>query len=178
VYHLEIRKFPKRVQRYNLDGPDVGAIVIPWVQDRVVDLGEQKWSPHTATITIFEGAEVSPDLMSLGRGWHTVERECQDVTGRVLAEARAAVAAGETGDAAAATGAVSDGLAPAGAGAAAPATTSASSDPLALGVELGALLGPDPTGLLAAWRAVAARSSGLTPSETLALAERDLASDG
>ena len=47
-------------------------------------------------------------------------------------------------------------------------------DELALGVELAALLGPDASRLLAAWREVAARASGLSPSESLALAERQL----
>jgi hypothetical protein len=50
----------------------------------------------------------------------------------------------------------------------------AAGDPLALGVELAGLLGADPARLLAAWRGVAARSSGLAPSESLALAEREL----
>jgi hypothetical protein len=47
-------------------------------------------------------------------------------------------------------------------------------DQLGIGVELAALLGPDATRLLAAWREVAARASGLSPSESLALAERQL----
>jgi hypothetical protein len=52
-------------------------------------------------------------------------------------------------------------------------------DPLALGVQLASLLGEDPAALLAAWREVAARASGLAPSESLALAERELrAGDG
>jgi hypothetical protein len=44
-----------------------------------------------------------------------------------------------------------------------------------LGVQLGGLLGGDPVSLLAAWRELAGRSSGLAPSESLALAERELA---
>ena len=52
------------------------------------------------------------------------------------------------------------------------------SDELALGVELAALLGPDALRLLAAWRDVAVRASGLSPSESLALAERQLQDRG
>lgn len=177
MYHLELRKFPKRVQRYNLSGSEVGEIVIPWVQERAVELGEQRWSPHTATITIFEGAEVPPDLISLGRGWHTVERECEDVTDRVIAEARAAVASGQTGSAARPPGAPPAAQQSASSDDAGSAASGASGDALALAVELGALLGDDAARLLAAWRAVAARSNGLTPSESLALAERQLASE-
>jgi hypothetical protein len=47
-------------------------------------------------------------------------------------------------------------------------------DPVALGVQLAALLGPDPMGLLEAWRQAAAASPGLPPSDSLALAERAL----
>jgi hypothetical protein len=170
VYHLELRQFPKRVQRFNLDGPAVGAIVLPWVQERVIELGEQKWSAHQATITILEGPEVPLDRVSMGRGWPAVERVSEDVTDRVLAEARHAIATGAAG-----TGAVAWGEAAAlGATPHAPAGAGGA-DALSLGVELAALLGSEPSRLLAAWRSVAARASGLTPSESLALAERELA---
>jgi hypothetical protein len=42
--------------------------------------------------------------------------------------------------------------------------------------ELRSLLGPDPDALLAAWRLAARRRSELSPSESLALAERTLRS--
>jgi hypothetical protein len=182
VYHLELRQFPKRVQRFNLDGPAVGAIVLPWVQERVVELGEHKWSPHQATITILEGPEVPLDRVSLGRGWAAAERVSQDVTQRVLAEARHALATGAAGTGAAGTGAVAGTGTPggeaAGLGEIPPAPAVAGgADALTVGVELAALLGGEPARLLAAWRAVAARSSGLAPSESLALAERELAQE-
>jgi hypothetical protein len=183
VYHLELRQFPKRVHRFNLDGPAVGAIVLPWVQEHVVELGEQKWSPHQAEITILEGPEVPLDRMSMGRGWGAAERVSEDVTQRVLAEARQAIATGAAGTEAArppqapapGTGAGTE-EAPAGAGQAQPASAAGGgADPLTVGLELAALLGSEPSRLLAAWRSVAARSSGLAPSESLALAERELA---
>ncbi len=161
MYHLELRQFPKRVQRYNLSGTEVGAIVIPWVQDRAVELGEQRWSPHTATLTIFEGPEIELGNVSLGRGWRAVERRCEDVTDRVVAEARTAIASG-----------------PSRGGAGDAADADAAGDPLALGVELGALLGDQPARLLAAWRSVVAESAGLSPSEALSRAERNLGRDG
>jgi hypothetical protein len=174
VYHLELRQFPKRVQRFNLDGPAIGAIVLPWVQERGIELGEQKWSPHQATITILEGPEVSLDRVSMGRGWRAAERVSQDVTQRVLAEARHAIATGAVG-----TGALAGTGAPGGAaglGETPPGPAAVGgADALTVGVELAALLGGEPSRLLAAWRAVAARSSGLAPSESLALAERELA---
>ena len=52
------------------------------------------------------------------------------------------------------------------------------SDPLALGVQIASLLGQSPAALLEAWRAAAAGSPGLAPSDSLALAERTLRARG
>jgi hypothetical protein len=185
MYHLELRQFPKKLNRYNLSGQQVGTIVIPWVQERIVELGEQKWSPHSATLTLYEAPEIAIEGISLARGWRTVERTGEDVTERVLAEARQAVASGAAGAdspavrPAASTAAAAEPAADAGSGAALsgsqPAPHASEPDPIALGVQLGSLLGNDAAALLDAWRSVAARSSGLAPSESLALAEREIA---
>ncbi len=170
VYHLELRKFPRTANSFNMTGPEVGAIVIPWVQERVVEMGDQKWSPHEAEITILEGPEIPLGELSMGRGWRTAVRESKDVTRRILDEARQALADGTAeGGAQGGTGGAST------AAVRADSAASATGDQLALGVELGRLLGGDPVRLLSAWRAVAARSSGLAPSESLALAEREVA---
>ncbi|MGO9488990.1 MAG: hypothetical protein ACLQBB_08205 [Solirubrobacteraceae bacterium] len=164
VYHVELRKFPRTVNRFNASGPEVGAIVIPWVQERVFELDDQKWAPWESSITIIEGPEIPLNELSIGRGWRTAMREGEDVTERILTEATEALAAGSTGSGAAAS-------------AASPAPAASSDgDQLAVGVELAGLLGADAMRLLQAWRLVAARSSGLAPSESLALAERELAS--
>jgi hypothetical protein len=93
----------------------------------------------------------------MGRGWRAAQRESQDVTERVLAAARQAATV------------------PAQPPAERPPDAALPADPLVLGVQLAALLGDDPARLLAAWRAVVTRSSGLAPSESLALAEREVA---
>jgi hypothetical protein len=163
-YHIELRQFPRSFTRFNLTGPEIGTIALTWAQERMLTIDSEKWSPAQATIIILEGPSIPIERLSMGRGWPTALREGEDVTERVLAEAREAL---RTPAAAAA---------PNGAPAT-PMTASAlpGADPLALGVELGGLLGAEPSRLLAAWRAVAARSSGLAPSESLALAERELA---
>jgi hypothetical protein len=160
MYHVELRQFPHNVNRFNLDARELGPIVVPWVREKAVDLGERKWSPHQARLTILEGPRLAVEDLSMGRGWRAAQRESEDVTERILDEARAAM------DAAAA------------AAAAAPSAPAALSDPLALGVALASLLGSDPAGLLSAWREVAARAPGLSPSESLALAERELGPSG
>jgi hypothetical protein len=214
-YHLEIRDFPRNVNRFNMSGTEIGTVLLAWAQERVFELGDQKWNPQTAELTVLEGPEIPISGLSMGRGWPTALREGQDVTARVLAEAREAIvdgsvarmaqaqeaaapaAAGPAEALAAGLGdeplvrareqAVPEPEIPAGpdevpaaaldegAGEAALAAVEAPEvDQLALGVELAAVLGPDAARLLAAWREVAGRASGLAPSESLALAERQL----
>jgi hypothetical protein len=158
MYHVEVRQFPKRVHRFNLEGSELGTIVLPWVQEKIVELGEQKWSPHQATITILEGPGVPLEKMSLSRGWRAAERECADVTERVLAEARTHVAS--------LAGSEKPGAADDGGG--------QTRDALGLAVQIGALLGPDATRLLEAWVDARSGEPGLSPSEALARAEQEL----
>lgn len=156
VYHVELRHFPRSVNRFNLSGTEVGAIVLPWVQEKHFEFGEQKWNPHEAKLTILQGPQLPVQRLAMGRGWRAALRESQDVTERVIAEATEAL-----GDAVPAPlmmprpadSASLDGTA---------------GDPLVL-------LGAEPAALLARWHAVVARTSGLKPSESLALAEGELA---
>jgi hypothetical protein len=96
----------------------------------------------------------------MGRGWRTAQQRSENVTDRVLAEAMPPQPTPEPKPTA---------LAPSG--------VAPLSDPLAVGVQIAALLGPDAARLLEAWRVAAAQSPGLSPSETLALAERSLGGD-
>jgi hypothetical protein len=171
IYHLELRHFPHSACRFNLSEQELRAVLEPWAAERIVEFGERKWSPHQAKLTIIEGPQLEIEQLSMGRGWRTAQREGRDVTGRLLAQAGEAVADASTQ--AAAQGPPSDGG----------ALADPLADPLVLGVladlrSVASLLGADPAGLLAAWRAVAARQPGLAPSETLALAERDIATGG
>jgi hypothetical protein len=178
VYHLGLRHFPRNTTRFNLGGVEIGAIALPWVQEKFIELEDEKWSPHEATLTIIEGPLIPIEGISMGRGWRTALREGEDVTERVLAEARQALS----------DGTVTPTPPPGHNGppvfAQEPAVESTErpveppADPLALGVELAGLLGPEAPALLGAWREVVARSSGLAPSESLALAERELRSAG
>jgi hypothetical protein len=190
MYHVELRHFPHSAWRFNLSDQDLRAVVEPWIREQAVDFGERKWSPHLARLTILEGPKLEVQQISMGRGWRTAQRQSEDVTERVLTSARDALRqlAGGGGvgpasvpapGASAATGAGEEAT-----GGATPtsaivdptvaAGTGPMNDPVALGVQLAALLGPDAMGLLEAWRAAAAASPGLPPSDTLALAERAL----
>jgi hypothetical protein len=164
MYHLELRHFPHSAWRFNLSEQELAAIVQPWVREQVIDVGERKWSPHLAKLTILQGPTLDVAQLSMGRGWRSAQRHSQDVTERVLDAAK------EDMQVAPLTGLAATHLAPAG-----PACSGGVADSVALGVQLAALLGPDPIRLLQAWQAAAAGSPGLAPSDSLALAERAIA---
>jgi hypothetical protein len=164
MYHVELRQFPHNLCRFNLTEQDLRALLAPWVLEKPLELGERKWSPHQAKLTVLEGPRLELQQLSMGRGWRAAQRAGEDVTARVIAaaEARGAAPAAEPAQAAEQT-------------ASAPlADVPQLADPLALGVQLASLLGGDPARLLAAWRQASAENPGLSPSETLALAEEAL----
>jgi hypothetical protein len=153
MFHIELRQFPHSAWRFNLSQQELSAVLEPWLLERAVEVGERKWSPHTAKITILEGPKLEVAQLSMGRGWRAAQRQSEDVTERMLA------AGGES-------------PAPAQAAPAAVAVP----EPVEPG--LAALLGPNATALLDVWRAVVAASPGLAPSESLARAERAIGSAG
>jgi hypothetical protein len=181
MYHLELRQFPHNLCRFNLAEQQLRAVLVPWVREQPLELGERKWSPHQAKLTVLEGPRLEVQQLSMGRGWRAAQRESEEVTERVIAATLQALGA-ETAQAppvpaaqtplAAGPSALS--AHPRGAATDAPAL----GDPLALGVQLASLLGADPAGLLAAWRQAAASAPDCSPSETLALAEELLRSPG
>jgi hypothetical protein len=186
TYHVELRDFPRTLTRFNQSGQQLGAIVLPWVENRIVEMDDDKWAPWQSTITIVEGPPIPLGGLSMGRGWKTALREGTDVTDRVLAEARQAIADGSASPQAAAPDGAPPAVAPdepavdypsmAPAHQTAPAGVPAGSaeDAVATDPGMADLLGSEPERLLAAWRAVVARTGGLAPSESLALAEREL----
>ena len=169
VHHVEIRQFPHNAWRFNLTDADLPPILFSWVREQAVDFGERKWSPHTASLTILDGPALAMEQLKMGRGWQAAQRHGEDVTERLLEWAREADAKATEARGALQTGARDLALA-SGGGAA------VLSDPPALGVQIAALLGAEPSGLLEAWRSAAAGSPGLAPSEALAQAERALVS--
>jgi hypothetical protein len=152
MHHIELRQFPHNVCRFNLSAEELNAVVEPWARGEWVEMGERKWSPHQARLTVLEGARIPMEQLSMGRGWRAAQRQSEDVTERVLEAVRAA-------DSVAAR---------VGAQAASPDVRDAGD---ALGRELLPLLGEGAASLLEAWRLLAARSPERRPSECLAAAE-------
>jgi hypothetical protein len=170
MFHIELRQFPHNHSRFNMSEAELRAILEPWVRETAVELGERKWSPHTARLTILEGPQLDVQELSMGRGWRAAQRQSVEVTEQLLARAKEAANAADAAARDAAPAAVSAPIPlPASSTSAAELT-----DPLAFGVQLASLLGRDPARLLAAWRDVAARSRELSPSDALAIAEREL----
>jgi hypothetical protein len=156
MYHLELRQFPHNTCRFNLTEQELRMVLEPWVREKFVEVGERKWSPHQAKLTILEGPRLEVQQLSMGRGWRAAQRQSEDVTERLLAQASQADGATARAGNAAATGSPAPGG--------------------GLAEQLLPLLGADPAALLAAWRLAAERRPELTPSESLTLAEETLCS--
>ncbi len=173
MFHVELRQFPHNTCAFNLDEDELyEKLVGPWSREEWVALGERKWSPHRAKLTVLEGPHLELVDLSMGRGWRNAEHLGKDVTEAVLADA---LAKRDAEDAAAPSNAASaEGATASSAPAGSPVQPSPSpaGPPAPAGLER--LLGEDPDALLAAWRLAAERRPDLAPSEALALAEKTL----
>ncbi|HEV3318963.1 MAG TPA: hypothetical protein VG053_04410 [Solirubrobacteraceae bacterium] len=151
MFHVELRQFPHNACAFNLTDAELSQIVEPWSRDEWIELGERKWSPHQARLTVLEGPHLPIEDLAMGRGWRNAQHQSQDVTERVIAQALASAPA-------------------------APASGGTVAVPRSPDTELQPLLGSDPGVLLQAWRLAAERRPELSPSESLALAESTLSS--
>jgi hypothetical protein len=89
VFHLELRQFPHLARAFNLSREELDSrFARPWVSGEVIDYQEQHWAPDRARLTIYEGPELRPDQIGMGRGWPTVGKTSNEVTETVLAEAQ------------------------------------------------------------------------------------------
>jgi 2-iminobutanoate/2-iminopropanoate deaminase len=85
VYHLELRQFPHNLCRFNLGAEELYATVLaPWRADRLFELGELKWDPRRARLTVLEGPRLPPGQLTMGRGWSVARRQSNDVTAQLL----------------------------------------------------------------------------------------------
>jgi hypothetical protein len=100
MFHIELRQFPHVAREFNVSAEKLERVVRPWVEGNVVEMGERKWAPERARLTIYEGPQLRPDEIGMGRGWSNATRSGQDVTDRVLEEAQGGGAArpGELAD--------------------------------------------------------------------------------
>jgi hypothetical protein len=169
VYHLELRKFPHAVCRFNQSEQQLREIVLPWVREQWVDTGERKWNVNEAKLTILEGPHLSMPELAMGRGWRNAQRRSEDVTARVLAAARSGVSAAGARPAAATTGGAPNAHAEhAGGVEGGDAQLLADS----LGLQLLGLLDAGPVTLARVWQLASERLQQPSAAGALALAER------
>jgi hypothetical protein len=158
--------------RFNLSAQELRSVVLePWSQERWVEFGERKWSPHQATLTVLEGPRIPFGQLTMGRGWRTAERQSREVTEELLA-----AIAREPGPSPAvvAEGAPRAGTSDAPSDVAGEAPR-ADPDALAtdsLGLELLSHIGSERAPLRRAWELAGELHPGSPASATLALAER------
>lgn len=88
MFHVELRQFPHNACSFNLTEAELARIVEPWAREQWVELGERKWNPHQARLTVLEGPQLPLEELQMGRGWRNALRHCTEVTERVLAQAR------------------------------------------------------------------------------------------
>jgi hypothetical protein len=88
MFHLELRQFPHVARVFNLSREELDArFARPWVSGTVIQHDDRRWAPERARLTVYEGPEMRPDEIGMGRGWSTVGKTSLEVTETVLAEA-------------------------------------------------------------------------------------------
>jgi hypothetical protein len=175
VYHLELRQFPHNLCRFNLTEQELRAVVEPWAREQWVQLGERRWSPHQARLTVLEGPRIPVGQLTMGRGWRSAQRHCEEVTDRVLTAAKivdVGTSASAAEDISAAGASSAAGVSSAAKNASAELALQADS----LGLELLSQLEEAPAPLSRAWQLARSRFPERAASECLALAEQAIRS--
>lgn len=87
MFHVQLRQFPNVARAFNLSREELDArILAPWAAGESVQWEDRRWSPERAKLTIYEGPQLRPDEIGLGRGWANATRSGEDVTARLLTE--------------------------------------------------------------------------------------------
>ncbi len=88
MFHVEISAGYRHARVFNLNREDVAAKVIqPWLEDRVIEMGDREWEPRESSLTILEGPRMETTDLSFGQGWSNAERASENVTRRLLSSA-------------------------------------------------------------------------------------------
>jgi hypothetical protein len=88
-FHVEISRGYRHARVFNLDEEEVRAKVLdPWVRGRVILLGDKDWEPRDCKLVILEGPELPDTDLAMGRGWSHAGKSAENVTRRLVDEAR------------------------------------------------------------------------------------------
>ena len=87
MFHVQIRQSVHVSREFNLTEEDLRRrILAPWTAGAIVRSGERQWAPERAKLTIYEGPELRPDEIGMGRGWGNVTKHGTEVTAQLLAD--------------------------------------------------------------------------------------------
>lgn len=95
-FHVEIsRGLRHHARAFNLDEARLRTTILePWIQDRVIELGDREWEPRDCKLKILEGPRLTDVDLAMGRGWSNAERASENVTRRLVDAAAAPAALG------------------------------------------------------------------------------------
>jgi hypothetical protein len=87
-FHVELSSGISHARAFNLSREQLLAQVIaPWLEDLMIELGEQEWLPAESQLKILEGPHLDGPDLAFGQGWANAERASENVTRRELASA-------------------------------------------------------------------------------------------
>jgi hypothetical protein len=93
AFHVEIRNGSQHARVFNLDVLR-GRVLVPWLEERTIDLGDQVWDPRASRLTVLEGAALDAPDLAVGQGWsNALRRRSHDVTVAALEAVRNRAAA-------------------------------------------------------------------------------------
>jgi hypothetical protein len=90
AFHVEISVPMRHARVFNLNQEDlISKVVGPWLENRMIEMGEREWLPEESSLKILDGPQMDPPELSFGQGWSNAERRSEDVTRQVLQDAPA-----------------------------------------------------------------------------------------
>jgi hypothetical protein len=94
AFHVEIRSGYQHARAFNL-GPDElrEQVLLPWLDDRRIELGDQVWRPGDSKLTVLEGPALEGPDLAFGQGWQNAQKRSGNVTEAALETVRAGSAA-------------------------------------------------------------------------------------
>jgi hypothetical protein len=92
-FHVEIRSGYQHARAFNL-GPDElrEQVLLPWLDDRRIELGDQVWRPGDSRLTVLEGPALEGPDLAFGQGWQNAQKRSGNVTDAALEAVRASAA--------------------------------------------------------------------------------------
>jgi hypothetical protein len=89
AFHVEISMGFRHARAFNLDEARMRAEILdPWMQGRIIRLGDKDWEPRDCSLIILEGPQLADTDLSMGRGWSNAERSSENLTRRLVDAAR------------------------------------------------------------------------------------------